>query len=169
MSCVFQNIDPTLPHRQASMYCELPPPLVGAGDDILAGWRGDGGSIFRKTPDTALYSLCKYLYHHEGIYFHQLLAALKKRRKSPNLPKGLEPPANQVSNKGAPLLKGARPPERKALHSNQHLLTISTLQLNFPPPPHMAWDLLLLPAPTADPSSLLTPRPWGDHIPLPPF
>ncbi len=47
-------------------------------------------------------------------------------------------------------------------HSNQQLPTISTLQLNFPPPPHMAWDLLLLPAPTADPSSLLTPRPWGD-------
>jgi hypothetical protein len=44
-----------------------------------------------------------------GSNFHQLLAALKKRRKLPNLPKGLEPPANQVSNKGAPLLKGARP------------------------------------------------------------
>jgi hypothetical protein len=26
------------------------------GEDILAGWRGDGGSIFWKTPDTALYS-----------------------------------------------------------------------------------------------------------------
>jgi hypothetical protein len=30
----------------------------------------------------------------------------------------------------------------------------------------MAWDLLILPAPTADSPSLLTPRPWGDHIPL---
>jgi hypothetical protein len=44
-----------------------------------------------------------------GSNFHQLLAALKKRRKSPNLPKGLEPPAIQGSNKGAPLLKGAHP------------------------------------------------------------
>jgi hypothetical protein len=37
-----------------------------------------------------------------GSIFHQLLAASRRRRKSPNLPKGLEPPANQVSNKGAP-------------------------------------------------------------------
>ncbi len=59
-------------------------------------------------------------------------------------------------------MKRARPSERGARpHSNQQLPTISTIQLNFPPPPHMAWDLLLLPAPTADPSSLLTPRPWG--------
>jgi hypothetical protein len=38
-----------------------------------------------------------------GSIFHQLLAASRKRRKSPKLLKGLEPPANQVSNKGAPL------------------------------------------------------------------
>ncbi len=31
------------------------PPLV-RGEDTLAGWKGDGGSIFWKTPDTALYS-----------------------------------------------------------------------------------------------------------------
>jgi hypothetical protein len=31
----------------------------------------------------------------------------------------------------------------------------------------MAWNLLHLPAPTAEPSSLLTPRPWGDHTLLP--
>jgi hypothetical protein len=35
------------------------------GEDTLAGWRGGGGSIVRKTPDTALYSinvstLCSY-------------------------------------------------------------------------------------------------------------
>jgi hypothetical protein len=49
---VFQNIDPPSPHRPASVY---PPPLV-RGEDTLAGWRGDGGSIFWKTPGTALYS-----------------------------------------------------------------------------------------------------------------
>ncbi len=31
------------------------PPLV-RGEDTLAGWRGGGGTIFWKTPDTALYS-----------------------------------------------------------------------------------------------------------------
>jgi hypothetical protein len=31
----------------------------------------------------------------------------------------------------------------------------------------MAWNLLFLPAPSADPFSLLTPRPWGDHTLLP--
>jgi hypothetical protein len=35
--------------------CVPPPPLV-RGQDILTGWRGGGGSIVRKTPDTALYS-----------------------------------------------------------------------------------------------------------------
>jgi hypothetical protein len=54
MSGVFLNIDPPPPHRPASVY--PPPPAFGAGEDILAGWRGGGGSIFWKTPDTALYS-----------------------------------------------------------------------------------------------------------------
>jgi hypothetical protein len=27
------------------------------GEDTLAGWRGGRGSIVRKTPDTALYSI----------------------------------------------------------------------------------------------------------------
>ncbi len=74
MSGVFRNIDPypveelyckrpiqcltsseilTPPHRSASVY---PPPLV-RGEDTLAGWREGGGSIFWKTPDTALYSI----------------------------------------------------------------------------------------------------------------
>jgi hypothetical protein len=52
MSGVFQNIDPPPPHHPASVY----PPVFGAGEDTLAGWRGGGGSIFWKTPDTALYS-----------------------------------------------------------------------------------------------------------------
>jgi hypothetical protein len=53
MSGVFRNIDPP-PHRPASVY---PPPVVRREEDTLAGWRGGGGSIVRKTPDTALYSI----------------------------------------------------------------------------------------------------------------
>jgi hypothetical protein len=55
MSGVFQNIeniDPHPPHRPAS----VPPPPLVRGEDTLAGWKGGGGSIFWKTPDTALYS-----------------------------------------------------------------------------------------------------------------
>ncbi len=44
---------PPPPHPLASVYH---PPLV-RGEDTLAGGRGGGGSIVRKTPDTALYSL----------------------------------------------------------------------------------------------------------------
>ncbi len=53
MSGVFRIIDP--PPLTARRVC-TPPPLV-RGEDTLAGWRGGGGSIVRKTPDTALYSL----------------------------------------------------------------------------------------------------------------
>jgi len=53
MCGVFQNIDPPLPHRPASVCTPLP--LVRR-EDKLAGWKGGGGSIFWKTPDTALYS-----------------------------------------------------------------------------------------------------------------
>jgi hypothetical protein len=49
------------------VYPQPLPPLV-RGEDTLAGWKGGGGSIFFKTPDTALYStyvsaLCPQLYH----------------------------------------------------------------------------------------------------------
>jgi hypothetical protein len=54
MSGVFRNIEPPPPHRPASVYT---PPLV-RGEDTLGGWRGGVGSIVRKTPDTALYSIC---------------------------------------------------------------------------------------------------------------
>jgi hypothetical protein len=50
MSGVFRNIDPPPPHRPASV------PLVRGGD-TFAGWRGGGGSIVWKTPNTALYSI----------------------------------------------------------------------------------------------------------------
>jgi hypothetical protein len=53
MSGVFRNIDPPPPYRLASVYT---PPFVRE-EDTLAGWRGGGGSIVQKTPDTALYSL----------------------------------------------------------------------------------------------------------------
>jgi hypothetical protein len=54
MSGVCRNIDPPPPHRPASVY----PPAFGAGgEDTLAEWRGGGGSIVRKTPDTTLYSI----------------------------------------------------------------------------------------------------------------
>ncbi len=37
-----------------------PHPLARGGEDTLARWRGGGGVTSRKTPDTALYSICKY-------------------------------------------------------------------------------------------------------------
>ncbi len=51
MSGVFQNIE-NIDHPPPSLPGE---PLV-RGDDTPAGWKGGGGSIFWKTPDTALYS-----------------------------------------------------------------------------------------------------------------
>jgi hypothetical protein len=57
MSGVFQNIDtpPPPPPPTARRVC-TPPPLVWG--DTLAGRRRGGRSIVRKTPDTALYSIC---------------------------------------------------------------------------------------------------------------
>ncbi len=67
-----------------------------------------------------------------GSGFHQLLAASKKRRKTPSLPKVLEPPAYQASNKGAPSPRGARPfCQRGALHNLPALFHLSTLQPSF--------------------------------------
>jgi hypothetical protein len=58
MAGVFRNTDPPPPQRPASV-C---PTAFGAGEDTLAGWRGGGGLIVRKSLDTALYftSVCKY-------------------------------------------------------------------------------------------------------------
>ncbi len=52
MSGVFQNIDPSPPHRPASVYLCL---WCGGRTQSL-GAEGGRGSIFWKTPDTALYS-----------------------------------------------------------------------------------------------------------------
>ncbi len=54
MSGVFRNIDPPAPLQPGE--CVVYPPSLVRGEDTLAGWRGGGGSIVRKTPDTALYS-----------------------------------------------------------------------------------------------------------------
>ena len=54
MSGFIRNIDPPPPRRPASVY----PPTLERGEDTLAGWSGGGESIVRKTPDTALYSIC---------------------------------------------------------------------------------------------------------------
>ncbi len=54
MSGVFRNID----HRLTARRVSTPRLAFGAGgEDILAGGRGVGGSIVRKTPDTAMYSI----------------------------------------------------------------------------------------------------------------
>jgi hypothetical protein len=52
MSGVFRNI---VPHPLTARRVCTPLPLV-RGEDTLTGWKGGGGSIVRKTPDTALYS-----------------------------------------------------------------------------------------------------------------
>jgi hypothetical protein len=58
MSGVFQNSNPPPPHRPASVY--HPPRLWCGGRTHSLGGKGVeaalGGSIFWKTPDTALYS-----------------------------------------------------------------------------------------------------------------
>jgi hypothetical protein len=53
MSGVFQNIDPPPPSLPGEC---VPRAFGGGGEDTFAGRRGGGGSIFWKTPDTALYS-----------------------------------------------------------------------------------------------------------------
>jgi hypothetical protein len=60
-------LTPHLHHRPASVY----PRAFGAGGDTLAGWRGGGGSIFWKTPDT-----CSVLYIRK--YFVLLHNSLSK-------------------------------------------------------------------------------------------
>jgi hypothetical protein len=94
--------------------------------------------------------------------FHQLLAATKRRRKITKPPSLGRAPFNQVSNFGrAPFNQvsnfGRAPFNQEGNMSAPLLVSktknsiISTLQLKVPPPPHMAWGFLLLPAPTADP------------------
>ncbi len=77
-------------------------PVLGGGTHSLAR-DGLGESQFRRRD---IHCGCITA---SGSGFHQLLAASKKRRKTTILPKVLEPPAYQASNKGAPSPKGARP------------------------------------------------------------
>ena len=75
MSGVFKNIDPPTGRRVCN-------PAFGAGGQAtFAGWRGDGGSIVRKTPDTALYStyIRKYFV---AATSSQILLRLSNRRTS---------------------------------------------------------------------------------------
>ena len=76
-----------------------------------------------------------------GSRNHQLLAAMKKRRKSPNLPQ----------DEGAPPLLWV------LSTTNKHPSTFQTS-----PPSY-------LPATSADPPSTPIPRSRGDHTPLHPF
>jgi hypothetical protein len=81
MSGVFRNIDPPPPHRPASVY----PPAFGAGiGQSLARGRG-GGSIVRKTPDIALYSIYVSTL---WVYFSSKLPSdyYKQNSKSPYRP-----------------------------------------------------------------------------------
>ncbi len=55
MSGVFRNIDPPPPHRPASV--TPPPPVFGAGGGHTRWVEREWGSIVRKTPDTALYTI----------------------------------------------------------------------------------------------------------------
>jgi hypothetical protein len=57
MSGVFQNIDPPLPHRPASVYH----PLLVRGKDTLAGWRGGGWvNILDDARHSSVLYMCKY-------------------------------------------------------------------------------------------------------------
>jgi hypothetical protein len=53
---VSSEILTTTPSQPGECVPPPPPPLV-RGEDTLAGWRGGRGSIVRKTPDSALYSI----------------------------------------------------------------------------------------------------------------
>jgi hypothetical protein len=88
MSGVFQNIDPSPPHRPASVY--PPPPFLVQGEDTLARGRVGGGSIVRKTPDTAplyMWVLCgpeKQVYEYEitegNVFILDGISLLKKAK-----------------------------------------------------------------------------------------
>jgi hypothetical protein len=57
MSLVFQNIDPHLPHRPASVY----PLWCGGGGDTLAGWRkGWGVNILEDARHRSVLYKCQY-------------------------------------------------------------------------------------------------------------
>jgi len=95
-----------------------------------------------------------------GSWRYQLLAAMKKRRNSPNLPQDEGAPRLfwVLSGWGrAPILWGRAPIILGALQE-----PTSTHPLSNPPPPS-------LPASSADPPSTPLPGSGGDHTPLHPF
>jgi hypothetical protein len=108
MSGIFQNIDPTPPSPPG----ECVPPAFGAGEDTLAGWRGGWGSIFWKTPDTALYST------YVSTLWYQLLHCKTDQRKewgnlpcvlcSPELPAGTRPTSSCSAEQNRENQLGAR-------------------------------------------------------------
>jgi hypothetical protein len=66
MPGVFRNIDPSPSHPLLSPHGECVPPAFGAGGGRSRWVERGGGSIVRKTADTALYSvlnICKYFLH----------------------------------------------------------------------------------------------------------
>jgi hypothetical protein len=76
MSGVFRNIDRPPPHHTTSVYPSPPPPLVRGEDTrwVERGWAVNGGSIVRKTPETALYSIyCMYVLR--GLSLHAYIVA----------------------------------------------------------------------------------------------
>ncbi len=83
-----------------------------------------------------------------GSVFHQLLAATRRRRKSPNL--SLWAQAFTSINQAT-------------LSAGAHFSQPSNIEQ------HMAWDLFLLPASTADSTLLPHTKDKWTHIPLHPF
>ncbi len=89
-----KTLQPSWPPSVEGLYCKRPiqclassalltptpsPPLV-RGEDTLAGWRGGGVSIVRKTPNTALYYICKYFVTPSVLIFSTFNLLLYKKR-----------------------------------------------------------------------------------------
>ncbi len=93
-----------------------------------------------------------YLYHRERICFSSTLSCNKKEEKN-HQTSHFEPvplSINQATlSARAPFNQPGTLSARAPFSQQEKNSTISMLHLNFPPPHHMAWDLLLLPAPNS--------------------
>ncbi len=111
------------------------------------------------------------LYHRERICFHLLLAATRRRRKITK-PLTLHAPIsiNQATlNSRSHFNQPGNFEHPRPLQSiRQKFYHLHTSTESFPPH-HMAWDLLLLPAPTADSTLLPHTKAKGTHTPILPF